>query len=112
VVSAVKKGKDSLQSCPGGPQVDLYAFKFRFGKILGQVLFGPSPAVKKGLAWDVCGPCLPVVLFAGGPVCRWSCLPVVSRGMPDLLGRLRLADDWPPSCGLGQVVCSGRQFAP
>ena len=109
MVSAVKKGKDSLQSCPGGPQVDLYAFKFRFGKILGQVLFGPSPAGKKGLAWDA-RRVLPGMFVA--PVCRWSCLPVVSRGMPDLLGRLRLADDWPPSCGLGQVVCSGRQFAP
>ena len=109
MVFAVRNGKDSLRSCPGVPQVDLYAFKFRFGKILGQVLFGPSPAVKKGLAWDA-RRVLPGMFV--GPVCRWPCLPVVSRGMPDLLGRLRLADDLPPSCGLGQVACSGRQFAP
>jgi hypothetical protein len=97
VVSAVKKGKDSLQSCPGGPQVDLYAFKFRFGKILGQVLFGPSPAVKKGLAWDVCGPCLPVVLFAGGPVCRWC------RGeCPICLAACALRTIGPPVVGLAR----------
>ena len=72
MVSAVKKGKDSLQSRPGGPQVDLYAFKFRFGKILGQVLFGPSPAVKKGLAWDA-RKVLPGMFVAH--VCRSAWLP-------------------------------------
>ena len=76
MVFAVRNGKDSLRSCLGVPQVDLYAFKFRFGKILGQVLFGPSPAVKKGLARDArkvlpgmqeksCQGCL-WPMFAGG----------------------------------------------